>query len=113
MSQLSLLPCCDQELSSSFSNEYLRALGFVPQYFENDWNDVIAYNGFLIMPESPNGSMTILSVMHEYSAEWWSIQTDMHKFCPDLPDFDYHETEEAIAWAKTKIDELILKSWGK
>ena len=65
----------------------------------------IKYRDCLILPECPNGGLTILS--SQISGDWWSIPTNMHKHCSSYPDFDYHESNEAIAWAKTLIDRIL------
>jgi len=65
----------------------------------------IKYRDCLILPECPNGGMTMLSV--HISGDWWSIPTNMREYCSDYPEFDYHESDEAIAWAKTLIDRIL------
>jgi hypothetical protein len=90
-------------MSKNIGN-HLESLGFIPQEFDEDWSEAIAFKDFLIMPEFPNGGMTALSVMDTVSGQWYSLPTGLGKHCPDgMKNFDYHEDDEAIAWLKNEI----------
>lgn len=83
---------------------HLESLGFIPQEFDEDWSDAIAFNQYLIMPEFPNGGMTALSIMDTVSGQWWSLPTGLGKHCPEgVRNFGYYEDAEAIAWLKDVI----------
>ena len=83
----------------------LKDFEFTPCEYSLDTTDRIEYRGCLILPECPNGGLTILSI--QISGDWWSIPTNMHKHCSSYPDFDYHESDKAISWAKTLIDRIL------
>lgn len=86
---------------------HLESLGFIAQDFEQDWGDAIEFNGFLIMPEYPNGGMTALSVMDQTSGQWWTLPTGLGKYCPEgTKNFGYYQDKEAIAWLKEEIQQF-------
>lgn len=86
---------------------HLESLGFIPQKFDEDWSEAIAFKNFLIMPEYPNGGMTALSIMDTVSKRWYSLPTGLGKHCPDsMKNFGYHEEVEAIIWLKEELNKF-------
>jgi transcription antitermination factor NusG len=60
-----------------------------------------AYKDWDIYLDIPNGGMLAVDLIHRPTRGWWGIPTEGR--------FDYHECDEAIAWAKTIIDAIEAK----
>ena len=64
----------------------------------------IKYRDCLILPDL-NGGMTMLSL--HISGDWWITPTDIREYCSNYPEFVDRESDQAIAWAKTLIDQIL------
>ncbi|MGL5131409.1 MAG: hypothetical protein ACRC78_02715 [Planktothrix sp.] len=88
--------------------EVLTKSGFVRQHLENadgaDFAKRIEYKGYWVWAEYPNGGMTAISIMHIWLKQMFSFPCGIEEV---EPFFDYHESDKAIEWAKSVIDQAV------
>jgi hypothetical protein len=66
-------------------------------------DDRIEYKGFWIECEYPNGGLLAISIMDIFTKAWWSFPCDTKGV---EPFFGSADSEKAIAWIKTIIDNI-------